>query len=146
MCCSVSKSCPTCCDPVDCSMTGFPVPHHLPEFAQVHAHCIGDAIHAIMLQWCHASEVLFSFCPQSFPASQSFPMHQLLASTGQIIEAFSGQQQRSCSATQEILNKNQVIYEWFSTRFPTNWGAVIGEGMTTFLATPSVPGRWALCS
>ena len=25
-------------------MPGFPAPHHLPEFAQVHVHCIGDAI------------------------------------------------------------------------------------------------------
>ena len=25
-------------DPMDCSSRGFPVPHHLPEFAQVHIH------------------------------------------------------------------------------------------------------------
>ena len=42
-CCSVAKSCLTLCDPMDCSMPGFPVPHHLPEFVQVHVHCIGDA-------------------------------------------------------------------------------------------------------
>ena len=29
---------------MDCSMPGLPVPHHLPEFAQVHVHCISDAI------------------------------------------------------------------------------------------------------
>ena len=29
---------------MDCSMPGFPVPHHLPEFAQVHVHWISDAI------------------------------------------------------------------------------------------------------
>ena len=29
---------------MDCSMPGFPVLHHLPESAQVHVHCIGDAI------------------------------------------------------------------------------------------------------
>ena len=27
-----------------CSMPGLSVPHHLPKFAQVHVHCIGDAI------------------------------------------------------------------------------------------------------
>ena len=26
-CCSVAQSCPTLCDPMDCSMPGFPVPH-----------------------------------------------------------------------------------------------------------------------
>ena len=34
--CSVAQLCPTLCHPVDCSMPGLPVPHHLPEFAQVH--------------------------------------------------------------------------------------------------------------
>ena len=33
--CSVAKSCHfTLCDAMDCSMPGFPVFHHLPEFAQ----------------------------------------------------------------------------------------------------------------
>ncbi|CAN0486505.1 unnamed protein product [Rangifer tarandus platyrhynchus] len=27
-----------------CSMPGLSVPHHLPKFAQVHVHCIGDTI------------------------------------------------------------------------------------------------------
>ena len=37
-CCSVTKSCLTLCDPMDCSMPGFPVLHHLPELAQTHVH------------------------------------------------------------------------------------------------------------
>ena len=44
VCCSVAQSCPTLCNTMDCSTPGLPVPHHLPEFAQVHVHCIGDAI------------------------------------------------------------------------------------------------------
>ena len=43
---SVTKLCPTLCDPMDCSTPGFPVPHHLLEFAQVHIHCIGDDVQA----------------------------------------------------------------------------------------------------
>ena len=43
--CSVTQSCLTLCDPMDCSMPGLPVPHHLLNFPQVHVHCIGDAIH-----------------------------------------------------------------------------------------------------
>ena len=41
---SVAQSCPTLCDPMDCSMPGLPVPHDLLKLAQVHVHCIGDAI------------------------------------------------------------------------------------------------------
>ena len=43
-CYSVAQSCLTLCNPKDCSTSGLPGPYHLPEFAQVHAHCIGDAI------------------------------------------------------------------------------------------------------
>ena len=43
-CCSVAQLCPTLCDPMDLSTPGFPVLHHLPEFAQTHVHWISDAI------------------------------------------------------------------------------------------------------
>ena len=42
-CCSVTQSCLTLCDPVDCSTPGFPVPHHLRELAQTHVHWVGNA-------------------------------------------------------------------------------------------------------
>ena len=42
--CLVSQSCPTLCDPMDCSMTGFPIHHQLLELAQTHVHQVDDAI------------------------------------------------------------------------------------------------------
>ena len=42
--CSVTKSSLTLLDPMACSTPGLLVPHYVPEFAQVHVHCIGDAI------------------------------------------------------------------------------------------------------
>ena len=42
--CSVVQSCRALCDPTDCSRPGLSVPHHLPEFAHVHVHCIADAV------------------------------------------------------------------------------------------------------
>ena len=44
-CCSVAQLCLTLCDPIDCSTPGLSDPHQLLELAQVHFHCIGDAIH-----------------------------------------------------------------------------------------------------
>ena len=41
---SVAHSCPTVCDPMDCSTPGFPVHHQLPELAQTHVHQVSDAI------------------------------------------------------------------------------------------------------
>ena len=43
-CCSVAQLCLTLCDPIDCSMPGFPVLHYLPEFVQTLVHRVDDAI------------------------------------------------------------------------------------------------------
>ena len=65
-----------------CDMPGLLVPNHFPELAQVHVHCISDAIQP---SYPLPSSLLFAL--QSFPASGSFPMSQLFASGGQNIEA-----------------------------------------------------------
>ena len=41
---SVAQSCPTLCDPMNCSTPGLPVHHQLPEFTQTHVHWVSDAI------------------------------------------------------------------------------------------------------
>ena len=35
---SVTQSCPTICDPMNCSTPGLPVHHQLPESTQIHVH------------------------------------------------------------------------------------------------------------
>ena len=77
----MAQSCPTLCDPMDCSIPGFPVLHDLPKFAQTQLHWVGNAIWPYYLILCHP----FSFCLQSFPASGSFPVSWLFASGGQSI-------------------------------------------------------------
>ena len=67
------------CDPMDCSRPGFPVLHYLLEFPQTHVHWVDDAIQHLILY-----HTLFS-CPQSFPASGSFPVSQFFSSGGQSI-------------------------------------------------------------
>ena len=41
---SVAQSCPTLCNPMNCSTPGLPVHHQLPEFIQTYVHQVGDAI------------------------------------------------------------------------------------------------------
>ena len=41
---SVAQSCPALCDPMNRSMPGFPVQHHLPELTQTQVHRVSDAI------------------------------------------------------------------------------------------------------
>ena len=41
---SDTQSCPTLCDPMDCSTPGLPVHHQLPKSTQTHVHWVGDAI------------------------------------------------------------------------------------------------------
>ena len=71
---SVAQSCPTLCDPMNRSTPGLTVHHQLPEFTQTHVHRVSDAI-----QPSHPLSSPFSSCPQSLPASESFPMSQLFA-------------------------------------------------------------------
>ena len=79
---SVAQSCPTLCDTMDCSTPGFPVLHHLLEFAETHVHWVSDAIQPIS-----SSVVPFSSCFQSFPTSGSLLMIWLFTSGGQSIGA-----------------------------------------------------------
>ena len=70
---SVAQSCPTLCDPMNCSTPGLPVHRQLPEFTQTHIHqSVMPSSHLILGR-------PFSSCPQSLPASESFPMSQLFA-------------------------------------------------------------------
>ena len=76
---SVTQSCQTLCDPMDCSTPGFPVYYQIPELAQPHVHRVSDTI-----QPSHPLPPLLLLL-QSFPASGSFPMSWLLTSGGQSI-------------------------------------------------------------
>ena len=50
-CCSVTQSCLTLCNPLDCNIPGFPVLYHLHELAETHVHWVSDAIQPSIL--CH---------------------------------------------------------------------------------------------
>ena len=100
-CCWVTQSCPTVCDPMDCSMSGFPVHHQFWEFTQTHFHQVGDAIKQF-----HPLSSPFSSCLQSFPTSRSFPMSQFFTSDGQSIGASA-----SASASASVFPMN--IDGWF---------------------------------
>ena len=95
-CCSVTQSCPTLCDPMDCSMRVFPVLHYLLRVAQTHVHWVSDAI--------QPSPPLSSPSPAfNLSQHQSFLMSWLFASGGQSIGA---------SASVSVLPMN--IQGWFS--------------------------------
>ena len=80
---------------MDCSKPDSSVLHFLPEFAEIHVQ-----------QKCYLTTssfaVPFSFCLQSFPGSESFPLSQLFLSGGQSIGA-------SALATVLLMN----IQGWF---------------------------------
>ena len=63
---SVTQSCPTLCDPTDCSMPGLLIHHQLPDFTQTHVHWVGDAI-----QPSHPVSSLF-LLPSIFPSIRIF--------------------------------------------------------------------------
>ena len=100
---SIAQSCPTLCDPVNCSTPGLLVHHQLPEFTQTHVHRVGDGI--------QPSHPLLSPSPPAPNPSQhqSFPRSQRFASGGQSI---------GVSASASVLPVN--TQDWFPLEW-TSW-------------------------
>ena len=98
-CRSVAQLCPTFWDPMDCSTPSLRVPYHLPEFAQVHVHCIDHAI--------QPSQPLMpsSPLPSNFPSIRYFSNESLFA---------SGDQNTGTSASASVLPMS--IHGWFPFR------------------------------
>ena len=82
---SVAQSCPTLCDPMDCSIPGLPVHHQLPEFTQTHVHWVGDAI--------QPSHPLSSPSPPTFNLSQHQGLFQWVSSSHQVAKVLEFQLQ-----------------------------------------------------
>ena len=81
-------------------------------------------------QWCHpaisSSVIPFSSCPQSLPASESFPMSQLFASGGQSIGA---------SASASVFPMN--TQDWSPLRW-TGWISLQSKGLARVFSSTTV--------
>ena len=96
-------------------------------------------------QWCHpaisSSVVLFSSCPQSLPASESFPMSQLFAWGGQSIGV-------SASASVQWIFRTDFLYDWLvgspcsprdsQESSPTPQFKSINSSVLSFLNSPTL--------
>ena len=131
LCCSVTQSCPTLCDPVDRSTPGFPVLHYLPV-------CSNSCPSS---WWCHPtispSVVPFSSCLQSFPASGSL---QWISSSHQVAKVLEFQLQHQ--SFQRIFRVEQFdslsVHSWCSKVwcFPSNISPYnLQSARVQFLAT-----------
>ena len=117
---SVTQSCPTLCDSMDCSMPGLPVHHQLPESTQTHVHWVSDAIQPFIL--CRP----FSSYLQSFPASGSFQMSQFFAAGGQSI---------GVSASTSVLPMN--TQDWSPLGW-TSWISLQSKGLSRVFSNTTV--------
>ena len=115
---SVAQSCPTLCDPINCSTPGLPVHHQLLEFTRTHVYWVGDAI-----QSSHPV-VPFSSCRQSYLASESLQMSQLFTSGGQ---------SSGVSASTSVLPIN--TQDWSPLGW-TGWISLQSKGLSEFSSTP----------
>ena len=82
---SVTQSCPTLCNPMDCSTPGLPVHHQLPEFTQTHVHWVGDAIQPF--------HPLSSPSPPAFNLSQHQGLFKWVSSLHQVAKVLEFQLQ-----------------------------------------------------
>ena len=82
---SVTQSCLTLCNPMECSTPGFSIRHQLPELAQTHVHWVGDAI--------QPSHPLLSLSPPAFNLSQHQGLFQWVSSSHQVAKVLEFQLQ-----------------------------------------------------
>ena len=82
---SITQSCPTLCDPMDCSTPGFPVHQQLPELTQSPVHQVSDAI--------QPSHPLLSPSPPTFNLSQHQGLFQWVSNLHQVNKALEFQLQ-----------------------------------------------------
>ena len=113
-------------DPMDCSTPGFPIHHQLPELAQSHVHRVGDAI-----QPSHPV-IPFCSCPQSYPASGSFPTNKFFTSCGQSI---------AVSASASVLPMN--IQGWFPLGL-TGWISLQSKALSRVFSNTTVQNHYFL--
>ena len=101
---SVSLSCPTLWDPMDCNTSGFPVYHQLPEPAQTHVHWVGHAIQPSHLLSSFSSSVPSSFfCSVQFSCSvvsESLWPHELQHTRPPGPSPTPGVHPKSCASSQ----------------------------------------------
>ena len=82
---SVTRSCPTLCDPINRSTPGLPVHHQLPDSTQTHVHWVSDAI--------QPSHPLSSPSPPAFNLSQHQGFFQRVSSLNQVAKVLEFQLQ-----------------------------------------------------
>ena len=116
---SVAQSCPTLCDPMNCSTPGLPVHPQVPEFTQTHIHWVGDAI--------QPSHPLSSPSPPApNHSSESFPMSQFFPSGGQSIRV---------SASTSVLPMNSQ--DWSPLGW-TGWISLQSKGLSRVFSNTTV--------
>ena len=82
---SVTQSCLTLCDPMDCSISGLPVHHQHSELTQTHVRWVDDAI--------QPSHPLSSPFPPAFSFSQHQDLFQWVSSLYQVAKGLEFQLQ-----------------------------------------------------
>ena len=106
---SVAQSCPTICNPMDCSTPGLPVHHQLLEFTQTDVHRVGDAI--------QPSHPLLSPSPPAFNLSHHHHLFKWVSSSHQNIRV---------SASISVLPMN--TQDWFPLGW-TGWISLKSKGL-----------------
>ena len=82
---SVSQSCLTFCDPMDCSMPDLPVHHQFPGFTQTYVHHVSNAIQPFY--------PLLSLSPPAFNLSQHQGLFECIISLHQVAKVLQFQLQ-----------------------------------------------------
>ena len=98
---SVTQSCPTLRDPVDCSTPGLPIHHQLPESTQTHVHWVSDAI--------QPSHPLSPPSPLDLNLSQHQGLFQWVSSSHEVAKVLEFQLQHQSF---QWIFRTDFFYDW----------------------------------
>ena len=117
---SVTQSCLTLCNPMDCSTPGLPVLHQFLEFTQTHVHRACDAI--------QPPHPLSSPSPPTLNLSQHQGLFKWVSSS-------SGSQSLGVSASTSVLPVN--VQDWSPLEW-TGWISLQSKGLSRVFSNTTV--------
>ena len=118
-CCSFAKSCPTLCDPMDCSTSGFPVLHYAQSSLKL------KSVESVM-----RSNHLILCCPSppTFNLSQHQGLFQWVSSSHQVLKYWS---------FSFSISPSNEIQEWFPLGW-TSWISFLSKGLSRVFSNTTV--------
>ena len=134
-CYSVNKSYLTLCDPMNCNMPGFPVLYYLWV-------CSNSCPWSWLCHLTNSSFIIpFCSCPQSFPASESFPISSPLFPKFRVFSQWVGSLHQVTKVLELELELQHQSFQWIQGWLPlglTGLISLLSKGFSRVFSSTTI--------